>query len=122
MTKELESYNTIYALAESNCEENSPELLRIIKDRNEIVIKALLKVQELEKAFELIEKMYKYPVCFKYDNKESVEDVIIDYYDDAIILYNPKTNEIEIYGYEFLTSYKVEEYGKTWWLKEDKSE
>ena len=28
-------------------------------------------------------------------------------------------NEIEIYEYEFITSYKVEEYGITWWMKEE---
>lgn len=77
------------------------------------------KLGTLEDIFKLIEKMYKKPVCWKSANGEKL------YYDDytcSTILYNPKTNEIEIYYYSFATSYKVEEYGITWWLKEDKSE
>lgn len=73
------------------------------------------KLGKLEDAFELIEEMYKKPVCWKgYDGEEEYE-----YYTHSTILYNPKTNEIEIYEYEFIASYKVEEYGITWWLKEE---
>ena len=76
------------------------------------------KLGKLEDAFELIEEMYKKPVCWKgYDGEEEYE-----YYTHSTILYNPKTNEIEIYEYEFITSYKVEEYGLTWWLSETKEE
>ena len=76
------------------------------------------KLGKLEDIFELIEEMYKKPVCWKgYDGEEEYE-----YYTYSTILYNPKTNEIEIYEYEFITSYKVEEYGLTWWLKKDRSE
>ena len=71
------------------------------------------KLGKLEDIFELIEEMYKKPVCWKgYDGEEEYE-----YYTHSTILYNPKTNEIEIYEYEFITSYKVEEYGITWWMK-----
>ncbi len=76
------------------------------------------KLGELEDIFELIEKMSKKPVCWKDDDGEEW----LDYHTYSTILYNPKTNEIEIYGYEFITSYKVDEYGLTWWFKEDKSE
>lgn len=73
---------------------------------------------KLEDTFELIEEMYNKPVCWKgYDGEEEYE-----YYTHSTILYNPKTNEIEIYEYEFVTSYKVEEYGITWWLSETKEE
>lgn len=73
---------------------------------------------KLEDTFELIEEMYNKPVCWKgYDGEEEYE-----YYTHSTILYNPKTNEIEIYEYEFVTSYKVEEYGITWWLKENREE
>ena len=76
------------------------------------------KLGRLEDTFELIEEMYKKPVCWKgYDGEEEYE-----YYTHSTILYNPKTNEIEIYEYEFITSYKVEEYGITWWFKRDESE
>ena len=75
------------------------------------------KLGKLEDIFELIEEMYKKPVCWKgYDG-----EVYCDY-THSTILYNPKTNEIEIYEYEFIASYKVEEYGLTWWLKKDRSE
>ena len=73
------------------------------------------KLYKLEDIFELIEEMYKKPVCWKSnDGEENYE-----YYTHSTILYNPKTNEIEIYEYEFIASYKVEEYGLTWWLKEE---
>ena len=76
------------------------------------------KLGKLEDTFELIEEMYKKPVCWKgYDGEEEYE-----YYTHSTILYNPKTNEIEIYEYEFIASYKVEEYGLTWWFKRDESE
>ena len=76
------------------------------------------KLGKLEDIFELIEEMYKKPVCWKgYDGEEEYE-----YYTHSTILYNPKTNEIEIYEYEFIASYKVEEYGITWWFKRDESE
>ena len=76
------------------------------------------KLGKLEDTFELIEEMYKKPVYWKSDDgKEKYE-----YYTHSTILYNPKINEIEIYEYEFIASYKVEEYGLTWWLKEDKTE
>lgn len=76
------------------------------------------KLGKLEDIFELIEEMYKKPVCWKgYDGEEEYE-----YYTHSTILYNPKTNEIEIYEYEFITSYKVEEYGITWWMKEEVEE
>ena len=73
---------------------------------------------KLEDTFELIEEMYKKPVCWKSDDGEEY----CDYYTHSTILYNPKTNEIEIYEYEFIASYKVEEYGLTWWLSETKEE
>ena len=73
------------------------------------------KLEELEDIFELIEKMYKKPVCWKSNGGEKY----CDYYTDCTILYNPKTNEIEIYEYEFLASYKVEEYGLTWWISKE---
>lgn len=76
------------------------------------------KLGKIEDIFELIEKMYKKPVYWKSDDGEEY----CDYYTHSTILYNPKTNEIEIYEYEFIASYKVEEYGLTWWLKEDRSE
>ena len=76
------------------------------------------KLGKLEDTFELIEEMYKKPVCWKgYDGEEEYE-----YYTHSTILYNPKTNEIEIYEYEFIASYKVEEYGLTWWLSKTKEE
>lgn len=73
---------------------------------------------KLEDVFELIEEMYKKPVCWKSDDGEEE----YEYYTHSTILYNPKTNEIEIYEYEFVASYKVEEYGLTWWLSETKEE
>ena len=76
------------------------------------------KLGKIEDVFELIEEMYKKPVYWKSDDGEEY----CDYYTDCTILYNPKTNEIEIYEYEFIASYKVEEYGLTWFLKEDRSE
>ena len=76
------------------------------------------KLGKLEDTFELIEEMYKKPVCWKSDDGEEE----YEYYTHSTILYNPKTNEIEIYEYEFITSYKVEEYGLTWWLSETKEE
>ncbi len=76
------------------------------------------KLGKLEDIFELIEEMYKKPVYWKNE----YGDVFCEDYTDSTILYNPKTNEIEIYKYEFIARYKIEEYGITWWLKEDKSE
>ena len=79
------------------------------------LLEAYGKLGELEDAFELIEEMYKKPVCWKSDDGEEY----CDYYTHSTILYNPKTNEIQIYEYEFIASYKVEEYGITWWLKKE---
>ena len=75
------------------------------------------KLGKLEDIFELMEEMHNKPVYWKgYDG-----EVYCDY-THSTILYNPKTNEIEIYDYEFLASYKVEEYGITWWLSKTKKE
>jgi len=79
---------------------------------------ALAKYRRLEKIFKLIEEMYKKPVCWKADNG----NVFYENYKDCTILYNPRTNEIEIYEYEFLASYKAEEYGVTWWFKKSEEE
>jgi len=83
---------------------------------------SLAKYRKLENTFKLIEEMYKKPVCWKITDKE----VATYNYTDSTILYNPKTNEIEIYeydyGYKFEACYKIEEYGITWWLKKDKNE
>ena len=73
------------------------------------------KLKELEDIFELIEEMYKKSVYWKSNDGEVYSD-----YTHSTILYNPKTNEIEIYEYEFIASYKVEEYGLTWWLSKRK--
>ena len=70
------------------------------------------KLEELEDIFELIEEMYKKPVYWKSNDGEVYCD-----YTQSTILYNLRTNEIEIYEYEFIASYKVEEYGLTWWFK-----
>jgi len=76
------------------------------------------KLGKLEDIFELIEEMYKKPVCYKLDNGEYCSDD----YTDSTILYNPKTNEIEIYEYDFIARYNVEEYGITWWLRKSEEE
>ena len=76
------------------------------------------KLGRLEDIFDLIEEMYKKPVYWKCDNGEEE----CDYYTHSTILYNPKTNEIEIYEYEFIASYKVEDYGLTWWMKDDRGD
>ena len=73
------------------------------------------KVGKLEDTFDLIEDMYRYPVCFKINFGE----VVKFYYNDSTILYNPKDNSIYIYEYSFIDSYKIEEYGQTWWLDKE---
>jgi len=75
-------------------------------------------IGKYEDIFELIEEMYKKPVYWKNE----YGDVFHEYYTDSTILYNHKTNEIEIYEYDFIARYKIEEYGITWWLKSDRSE
>ena len=78
-------------------------------------IEANFKLGKLEDIFELTEEMYKKPVYWKDYNG----DIWSDYYTESNILYNLKTNEIEIYEYEFTASYKVEEYGLTWAFTEE---
>ena len=43
MISGLEAFEAIYGLAEINCEENSPELLRIVRQYKEIVKQTLLQ-------------------------------------------------------------------------------
>lgn len=78
--------------------------------------KPYLKLGELEDTFEIMEKMETTPVIWKAsDGWLAVED-----YTDCKILYNPKDNSINIYGYdEFICSVSMEEYKQTWWLKGD---
>ena len=86
-------------------------------DEDVSIVTIVDKLGKIEDVFELIEKMYKKPVYWKSDDGKVYCD-----YTHSTILYNPKTNEIEIYEYEFIASYKVEEYGLTWWFKEESSE
>ena len=79
---------------------------------------AIDKLGKIEDIFELIEGMYKKPIYWESDDGK----LNYDYYTHSTILYNPKTNEIEIYEHEFIAGYKVEEYGLTWWLSETKEE
>lgn len=76
----------------------------------------LLEIQKELKKFELMRRMETTTVCWQ-DNEGNIYK---EYYGDDSILYNLKENSIEIYGYEFLDGYRIEEYGNFWWFEGDK--
>lgn len=77
--------------------------------------KPYLKLGELEDTFEIMEKLETTPVIRKTRDGRIVEED----YTYCTMLYNPKDNSIEIYYYDYIYSFSMEEYKKTWWLKGD---
>lgn len=80
MNRYLEYYKTIYALAETDCEEHSPELLRIIKGCDEVITKALERLYtinntESNNALDSLNKIIHNFDEEHYD-KESIEERI----------------------------------------------
>lgn len=74
-----------------------------------------MTTKELEDTFEIMEKMETIPVVWKLSDG----GVVVEDYTGYTMLYNPKNNSIEIYAYEFINSFDMKEYKKTWWLKGD---
>lgn len=109
LTKNIEDWK-IYTLSSAYISE-IPDVIY----GNKYTGTAINKLGQLEDVFEIIEKMYKYPVCFKLDSGE----VVKFYYNDSTILYNPKDNSIYIYEYSFIDSYNIDDYGKEWWIEEE---
>ena len=75
------------------------------------------KLGQLEDIEELCEKIVSQPIYEKYvDNGEIHEEDYTEYR----ALYNFKERTIEIYGYEFINGFKLDNYGKTWALTKEK--
>ncbi len=92
----------------------------IVGDTSKDYNNALKKLYNLENIFEMIDNLYKYPVCIKSkDGKITTERFTEENYD---IFYNHRTNEIEVYFYGSVSTFNPDDYKKTWWLKEDRSE
>lgn len=73
-------------------------------------------VGQLEDIKELCEKIVSQPIYEKFIDTGVIhkEDYIGHY-----ALYNFKARRIYIYGYDFIDSFALEDYGKTWALTEE---
>ena len=90
----------------------------VVGDRDKDYNNALKKLYDLENIFELIDNLYKYPVCIKLDNDKIITETFNEDYD---IFYNPRKDEIDVYFYGSVSTFNPDNYKKTWWLKKDRS-
>lgn len=73
------------------------------------------KLCQLEDAEELCEKIVSQPIYEKYDTGEIHKEDYTEYH----ALYNFKERKIEVYGFEFINWFELDEYGKTWALTKE---
>lgn len=69
------------------------------------------KLGQLEDVEELCEKIVSQPI---YEKFRDTGEIHKEKYTDYIALYNFKERRIEIYGFEFIMWFKLDEYGKFW--------
>ena len=75
------------------------------------------KLGQLEDIEELCEKIVSQPI---YEKSVDTGEIHEEDYTEYRALYNFKERTIEIYGYEFINGFKLDNYGKTWALTKEK--
>ena len=80
---------------------------------------ALDKLGQLEDIEELCEKIVSQPIYEKYEDNGKIHK---EDYTEYKALYNFKERRIELYGYEFINWFEVDNYGKTWVLTKEELE
>ena len=80
---------------------------------------ALDKLGQLEDIEELCEKIVSQPIYEKYEDNGKIHK---EDYTEYKALYNFKERRIELYGYEFINGFEVDNYGKTWALTKEELE
>lgn len=71
------------------------------------------KLGQLEDIEELCKKIVSQPVYVKFIDTGEIHK---EDYTEYRALYNFKERRIEVYGYEFINWFELDEYGKTWSL------
>ena len=71
------------------------------------------KLGQLEDIEELCEKVVSQPIYEKYEDNGKIH---IEDYTEYKALYNFKERRIELYGYEFIHWFELDNYGITWAL------
>ena len=74
------------------------------------------KLGRYEDIEELCEKIVSQPIYEKYEDNGKIHK---EDYTEYKALYNFKERRIELYGYEFINWFEVDNYGKTWALSEE---
>ena len=77
------------------------------------------KLGRYEDIEELCEKIVSQPIYEKYGD---TDDIHKEDYKGYAALYNFKERRIELYGYEFINWFEVDNYGKTWALTKEELE
>lgn len=90
------------------------EDLERVCDREQIVLTELGQLEDIE---DLCEKIVSQPIYEKYIDTGEIHE---EDYTEYRALYNFKERTIEIYGYEFINGFKLDNYGKTWALTKEK--
>ena len=77
------------------------------------------KLGQLEDIEELCEKVVSQPIYEKYEDNGKIH---IEDYTEYKALYNFKERRIELYGYEFINWFELDNYGITWALTKEELE
>ena len=77
------------------------------------------KLGQLEDIEELCEKVVSQPIYEKYEDNGKIH---IEDYAEYKALYNFKERRIELYGYEFIHWFELDNYGITWALTKEELE
>ena len=77
------------------------------------------KLGQLEDIEELCEKVVSQPIYEKYEDNGKIHK---EDYTEYKALYNFKERRIELYGYEFINWFELDNYGITWALTKEELE
>ena len=77
------------------------------------------KLGQLEDIEELCEKIVSQPIYEKYEDNGKIHK---EDYTEYKALYNFKERRIELYGYEFINWFELDNYGITWALTKEELE
>lgn len=80
---------------------------------------AIDKLGQLEDIEELCEKIVSQPIYEKYEDNGKIHK---EDYTEYKALYNFKERRIELYGYEFINWFELDNYGITWALTKEELE
>lgn len=93
-----------------------PKYERETKENYYDLVSKLGRLEDLE---ELCEKIVSQPIYEKYEDNGKIHK---EDYTEYKALYNFKERRIELYGYEFINWFELDNYGITWALTKEELE